>query len=91
MFEAQLVMVNKVGKVGRRLTDEFADTFGVERIGFGEPHLRVAIEAHLRYGKGRHPAKLNFGDCMSYATARVADKPLLFVGNDFARTDIDVA
>jgi ribonuclease VapC len=42
----------------------------------------------LRFGKGRHPAALNFGDCMSYATARLAQRPLLFVGDDFTKTDL---
>ena len=44
-----------------------------------------------RFGKGRHPAALNFGDCLSYATAKLADHPLLFVGDDFPRTDIEAA
>jgi ribonuclease VapC len=46
------------------------------------------MEAFLRFGKGRHPAALNFGDCMSYAVAKVANMPLLYVGNDFPQTDI---
>ncbi len=45
------------------------------------------MDAWLRYGKGKHAAALNFGDCLSYAVARLADEPLLFVGDDFARTD----
>mgnify|MGYP000435638707 CR=1 FL=1 len=47
-----------------------------------------AHEAFLRYGKGRHPAGLNFGDCMSYALAKSLDAPLLYKGDDFTRTDI---
>lgn len=91
LFEAEMVMIKKVGEVGRRLTAEFLDTFRVELMLFGEPHLRAAIDAYLRYGKGRHPARLNYGDCMSYAAARVAGRPLLYVGNDFAQTDIQAA
>ena len=45
----------------------------------------------MRFGKGRHPAALNFGDCMTYAIAKVADQPLLFVGNDFSQTDLRLA
>jgi ribonuclease VapC len=60
-------------------------------VAFGEPHWRAALEAFRRFGKGRHPAGLNFGDCLSYAVARVAGHPLLFVGNDFSCTDIEVA
>jgi len=49
------------------------------------------LEAHRRFGKGRHPAALNFGDCLAYAVAKVAREPLLFVGNDFPQTDLDIA
>jgi ribonuclease VapC len=49
----------------------------------------VAREAYRRFGKGNHPAALNFGDCFAYALARVTDQPLLFKGNDLAQTDVD--
>ena len=55
---------------------------------FGEREWRVGAEAFDRYGKGRHPARLNFGDCMSYAVAKVRDEPLLFKGDDFGHTDL---
>lgn len=48
-------------------------------------------EAFHRFGKGRHPAALNFGDRLSYATAQLADRPLLFVGEDFGKTDVEAA
>ena len=51
----------------------------------------LALEAFDRYGKGRHPAKLNFGDCFSYACAKLLGQPLLYKGNDFAQTDIETA
>ncbi len=63
----------------------------VEVIPFAEEHCLVAQRAYTRYGKGRHPAALNFGDCMAYATAKVADIPLLFVGADFGKTDVAAA
>lgn len=47
-------------------------------------------DAYRRFGKGRHPAALNFGDCLTYATARLTGEPLLYVGEDFARTDLEV-
>jgi ribonuclease VapC len=47
-----------------------------------------AFQAHLRFGKGRHPAKLNLGDCFAYALAMERDEPLLFVGDDFSKTDV---
>ena len=60
-------------------------------ITFNEVHLDTAITAYLRYGRGHHPADLNFGDCMSYAVAAVAGMPLLFTGEDFSQTDIEAA
>lgn len=55
---------------------------------FDERHLAAAADAFARFGKGLHPARLNFGDCMAYAVAKVAACPLLYKGDDFARTDI---
>jgi ribonuclease VapC len=54
-------------------------------------HSTIAREAFRRFGRGRHPASLNFGDCFPYALARALGEPLLFVGDDFLQTDIDVA
>ena len=64
---------------------------GLVVVPFDERHLARAMLAFDRYGKGRHPARLNFGDCMAYAVAAVADVPLLYKGDDFARTDIRAA
>jgi len=64
--------------------------FAFVTIPFGEEHARVAVEAFARYGKGRHRAALNFGDCMTYAVARLARQPLLCTGDDFARTDLEL-
>ena len=58
---------------------------------FTEAHFRLAAAAFDRYGRGRHPAKLNFGDCMAYAVAKAHGVPLLYKGDDFARTDIAAA
>lgn len=58
---------------------------------FDDRHWGVAAEAFIRYGEGRHSAALNFGDCMTYATARLAEEPLLYVGEDFAQTDLVAA
>ena len=54
-------------------------------------HARLAREAYRRFGKGRHPAGLNYGDCFSYALASLTGEPLLFKGNDFKQTDIEAA
>lgn len=64
---------------------------GHEEMPFDEPHATTATEAFIGFGKGRHPARLNYGDCMTYATARRADRPLLYTGDDFAQTDIQPA
>jgi ribonuclease VapC len=55
---------------------------------FGEAEWRLAVDAFIRFGRGRHPAALNFGDCLAYATARSLGDTLLFVGEDFSRTDV---
>ena len=57
-------------------------------IPFGTEHWPVAVDAFARSGKGRHPARLNFGDCLTYAVAKRAGEPLLCVGGDFAQTDL---
>jgi ribonuclease VapC len=64
-------------------------SISVEPIGQGAGEL--AVVAHQRFGKGRHPAGLNFGDCFAYASARQLNMPLLYKGNDFSQTDIDAA
>ena len=56
-----------------------------------EAQVLIAREASLRYGRNRHPAKLNYGDCFAYALAKQTGEPLLFVGNDFSQTDIGIA
>jgi ribonuclease VapC len=68
----------------------FMARFDVEVLPFVAQHWPVAWAAFLRYGKGRHPAGLNFGDCLTYATAKLAGQPLLCVGEDFAQTDLDL-
>ncbi len=64
---------------------------GVEVLDFSDLHSKLALEAYERFGKGRHPAKLNLGDCMAYAIARATGSALLFVGNEFSQTDIRIA
>jgi ribonuclease VapC len=69
--------------------DRLLEAGGFERHPVTVDHLDVARRAHVRFGKGTgHPAQLNFGDCFSYALAKVLNVPLLYKGNDFARTDI---
>ncbi|WP_288456023.1 type II toxin-antitoxin system VapC family toxin [uncultured Sphingomonas sp.] len=85
--EARMVAAGQRPSV-RDLLDELLIDIGAETIDFTARHLEAATQAFERFGKGRHPAALNFGDCMAYAVARVAECPLLYKGQDFARTDI---
>lgn len=64
---------------------------GVTVVPFGERDWHAAVDAFRRYGRGRHKAALNFGDCLSYAAAATANDTLLFVGDDFSQTDITPA
>ena len=66
--------------------------FGIEVVAFEEPHAAMARAAFRAYGRGNgHPARLNFGDCMAYALAKVSGRPLLFKGGDFIHTDVVAA
>lgn len=82
---------------GRRGPDAIADvndlvhTSRIEILAFTPEAGRVAVDAFLRFGKGRHKAALNFGDCISYAMAKIEAMPLLFKGDDFRLTDIQPA
>jgi ribonuclease VapC len=90
VVETGIVLASRVGIAGRTLLARFLGDIDSTMIPFEEEHWPVAVEASLRFGKGRHPAGLNFGDCLTYAVARLADEPLLCVGDDFAQTDLDV-
>ena len=61
---------------------------GIEIVPVTAEHARLALQGYERFGKGRHPAGLNFGDCFSYALAKASQEPLLFKGADFAQTDV---
>jgi ribonuclease VapC len=88
MLETTMVLTARLGQDARPLLSAFLRRLNAEVVAFNEEHLDAAMAAFLRFGRGRHPAGLNFGDCMSYAVASVANLPLLFIGEDFPRTDI---
>jgi ribonuclease VapC len=88
LVETALVLSSRMRKNARVLLSEFLREAEVEIISFTRDHYEVAVDAFERYGKGRHSAALNFGDCMTYAVARISGMPLLFTGKDFSRTDI---
>jgi ribonuclease VapC len=91
LAEAGLVLSARIEGDAEALLGAFLRQFEIVEVPFGDRHWRTAVEAFLRFGKGRHPASLNFGDCLSYATAKLADRALLFVGDDFTRTDLEAA
>ena len=88
LTEAAIVLSARVGYDVRSLLSRFLSEASIAVVPFGESHYGAAVDAWLRYGKGRQPASLDFGDCLSYAVARLANEPLLFAREDFAQTDI---
>ena len=90
-LETVMAVSGRMDKDPRSLLDGLLRTMGAEIVPFNEDHYEAAVTAFLRYGKGRHPARLNFGACMSYALARVGGLPLLYTGTDFSLTDIQSA
>ena len=91
LTETGIVLTARLGRRARQVLALFVQEAKLVIVPFGELHWRTAVEAYDRYGKGRHAAGLNFGDCMTYATARLARQPLLCTGKDFARTDLELA
>jgi ribonuclease VapC len=91
VVEASLVLLGRYGEAGEPLLDRLLRGIGAEVVPVGDEHVTLARDAALRFGRGRHPAALNFGDCFSYALAVARGEPLLFVGDDFARTDVEAS
>ena len=89
--ESGLVVSARLGPKARDLAATMVREAAVDVIPFSEDHGVVAVDAFLRFGKGRHRANLNFGDCLSYAVAILAARPLLVVGDDFRHTDVEAA
>ena len=91
LLETATVLTVRLRQDARPVLFAFLRKVRAEIVPFTEEHLDAAVAAFLRFGRGRHPAALNFGDCMAYAVASVAGMPLLFTGQDFSRTDIPSA
>ena len=91
LAETAIVMAARLRSDPRGLLERFLEECGVEVIPFTKLHANVAYDARRRFGRGVHPASLNYGDCLSYAVARVADRPLLCTGDDFRQTDLVIA
>lgn len=88
LVEAGIVLSARLNRDARGLLAEFVEEARAEINPFGPREYRLAVEAFLRFGKGRHRAALNFGDCISYAAAMAIKKPLLYTGSDFTATDV---
>ncbi len=90
-LEAAIVIESRIGPQGGIELDAFIDEAAIELVPMTPDHAHASRQAWRRYGKGNHPARLNFGDCFAYALAEASNEPLLFKGEDFALTDIEDA
>jgi ribonuclease VapC len=84
------VIDNRGDVVARREFDRFIRRAGIEVVAVDLEQAEIARQAYRDFGKGRHGAGLNFGDCFSYALSKAIDEPLLFKGGDFALTDVKI-
>lgn len=91
LLETSMVFIARRGSGVGREVHELVKELGITVVSFGEPEWHAAAAAFHKYGRGRHRASLNFGDCLAYATAAVAGDSLLFVGEDFIHTDLTPA
>lgn len=91
LVEAAMVIEGRFGEAGGAELDLWLHKADAEIVTVSAEHADQARRAWRRYGKGRHPAGLNYGDCFSYALAKLTGEPLLFKGDDFSRTDIEAA
>jgi len=90
LLETALVLRSCLTMKPRACLERFLTDWNVSVVPFGEDHWKTAVDAHARFGRGHHKAALNFGDCLSYATAKLADMLLLCTGGDFSKTDLEI-
>jgi ribonuclease VapC len=88
LLEAGIVVEARHGKAGALELDNLLNKLGVSAVAVDAEQVEAARLAFRRYGKGRHPANLNYGDCFAYALATTSGEPLLFKGDDFSKTDV---
>ena len=91
LLEASIVVETRKGDAAAQELDLLIYRAGLEIVPVDQEQAEIAREAWRRFGKGRHPAGLNYADCFSYALAKVKSAPLLFKGEDFSRTDLQAA
>jgi ribonuclease VapC len=90
-LEAGIVIDNQIGAAAGRQFDALIARAGIRVEAVTREHADIARLAYLDFGKGNHPARLNFGDCFAYALSKSTDRPLLFKGDDFSKTDVQSA
>jgi len=90
LLETAIVVEARLGDAGGREFDLWLHRAEIEILGVDAEQTDLARRAWRRFGRGRHPAGLNYGDCFSYALAAARDEPLLFKGDDFTKTDVKV-
>lgn len=90
IVETGIVLTARLGARGQTLLGRFIQANELTILPCEAEHWTIAVQAFLRFGKGRHRAALNFGDCLTYAAARASDEPLLCVGDDFGKTDLQL-
>lgn len=91
VVECGIVLLSRRGEGGVSRLNILLGDAKIEIVPVDVEQMRGAVDAFRRFGKGRHPAGLNFGDCFAYALAAVTGEPLLYKGDDFAKTDISAA
>ena len=91
LLEAQMVVISQLGKAGVPELELLMNRAQIQVVPFNAAHMRWALHGWRHYGKGQHRAALNLGDCISYGLAKAMDAPLLFKGEDFQYTDVQVA
>jgi ribonuclease VapC len=91
LVETSIVLTARLGLVGKTLLARFVQEAELQVVDFTDDHWTIAGDAYVRFGKGRHPVGLNYGDCLTYAVAKAAGEPLLCKGDDYPATDLTLA
>lgn len=91
LAETGIVLTSRMRRNAIGLLARFLQEGEIATVPFSDDHWKEAVDAFDRYGRGRHRASLNFGDCMTYSVGKLADEPLLCVGDDFGLTDLRIA
>ena len=91
LAETSLVFIGRRGAKSAESVEGLIEELGVSVVPFGAAEWQIAVDAFRRFGRGRHAAALNYGDCLAYATAKASRDTLLFIGDDFSKTDIKPA